>query len=349
LIKVVLNGLSGPVQVKGQSYNEVMPAHGTFLSDSQVAEVLTYVKSNFINIPEIVTPAEVSAVRKKLAEQAADTTPFKSSLFTQVNSFTNGVEGPAVDRDGNVYAVNFDHDGTMGKMTPDGKASLFIELPKGSIGNGTRFDSHGNMFIADYTRHNIIKVDMVTKQQRIFAHEEGMSQPNDIALDNKDRIYASDPNWKAGTGKIWRIDKDGKVTLLDTMGTVNGIDVSPDNRTLYVNENRKIWAYDLSSTGKISRKRLVIEFTDFGVDGLRCDIKGNIYQARYGKGTVVKISPDGKILQEITLHGKRPTNVAFGGRDGKTLYVTLQDQGNLEKVRVDDPGREWQMSQEQKL
>ena len=94
---------------------------------------------------------------------------------------------------------------------------------------------------------------------------------------------------------------------------------------------------------------LVIEFTDFGLAGLRCDVKGNIYQARFGKGTIVKISPDGRILKEITLLGKRPTNVAFGGPDGRTMYVTLQDQGNLEKFRVDDPGREWKMSQEQKL
>ncbi len=281
--------------------------------------------------------------------QTADTTSlFKSSLFTPVKSFTTGVEGPAVDKDGNIYAVNFDHDGTIGKMTPDGKTSIFIELPKGSIGNGIRFDSHGNMLIADYTGHNIIKVDMATKQQSVFAHEDGMSQPNDIAIDNKDRLYASDPNWKAGTGKIWRIDTDGKVTLLDTMATVNGIDVSPDNHTLYVNEKRKIWAYDLSSKGKISHKRLVIEFTDFGMDGLRCDIKGNIYQARFGKGTVAKVSPDGKILQEITLTGKRPTNVCFGGPDGKTMYITLQDQGNLETFRVDEAGREWKMSKEQK-
>jgi sugar lactone lactonase YvrE len=189
---------------------------------------------------------------------------------------------------------------------------------------------------------------MATKQQSVFAHEDGMSQPNDIAIDNKDRLYASDPNWKAGTGKIWRIDTDGKVTLLDTMATVNGIDVSPDNHTLYVNEKRKIWAYRLSSKGKISNKRLVIEFTDFGMDGLRCDIKGNIYQARFGKGTVAKVSPDGKILEEIILTGKRPTNVALGGTDGRTMYITLQDQGNLETFRVDDPGREWKMSKEQK-
>jgi mono/diheme cytochrome c family protein len=64
LIRVVLNGLSGPVQVKGLSYNEVMPAHGATLSDDQVAEVLTYIKTNFLNIPDMVTPAEVNAVRK---------------------------------------------------------------------------------------------------------------------------------------------------------------------------------------------------------------------------------------------------------------------------------------------
>ncbi|MDP9076445.1 MAG: SMP-30/gluconolactonase/LRE family protein [Bacteroidota bacterium] len=295
----------------------------------------------------LLLPAMFIAINSNA--QSADTAAlFKSALFTPIKSSTIGVEGPAVDKFGNVYSVNFDHDGTIGKVTPDGKASIFIELPKGSVGNGIRFDSHGNMLIADYTGHNIIKVNMATKQQSVFAHEDGMSQPNDIAIDNKDRLYASDPNWKAGTGKIWRIDTDGKVTLLDTMATVNGIDVSPDNHTLYVNEKRKIWAYDLSSKGTISHKRLVIEFTDFGMDGLRCDMKGNIYQARFGKGTIAKVSPDGKIIREITLIGKRPTNVAFGGPDGKTMYVTLQDQGNLETFRVDEPGREWKMAKKQK-
>ncbi|HJP62635.1 MAG TPA: c-type cytochrome, partial [Mucilaginibacter sp.] len=64
LISVILNGLKGPVKVKGLPYNEVMPGHGSFLSDAQIAEVLTYIKSNFNNLPEIVTPAEVAAVRK---------------------------------------------------------------------------------------------------------------------------------------------------------------------------------------------------------------------------------------------------------------------------------------------
>ena len=271
---------------------------------------------------------------------------FKSSVFTPVNGFTSGVEGPAVDKSGTVYAVNFGKQGTIGQITPTGEASVFIELPEGSIGNGIRFNKKGDMFIADYPKHNILKVVAGTKNLSVFANEPRMNQPNDIAIDGKDRLYASDPSWKNNTGNIWRIDADGKVTLLEeNMGTTNGIEVSPDDKTLYVNESnqRKVWAYDLTPDGKVSNKRLLIEFPDFGMDGMRCDADGNLYIARFGKGTVAKVAPNGKVVQEVQLVGKRPTNICFGGKDGRTAYVTLQDQGNLESFRVDKPGREWAM------
>ena len=53
----------------------------------------------------------------------------------------------------------------------------------------------------------------------------------------------------------------------------------------------------------MSNKRVLIAFTDFGMDGMRCDINGNLYIARFGKGTVVKVSPEGKIIKEVTLTG----------------------------------------------
>jgi gluconolactonase len=271
---------------------------------------------------------------------------FKSAVFTPVNGFTSGVEGPAVDKSGTVYAVNFAKQGTIGQITPTGEASVFIELPEGSIGNGIRFNQKGDMFIADYPKHNILKVAAGTKTLSVYANEPRMNQPNDIAIDSKDRLYASDPSWKNNTGNLWRIDTDGKVTLLEeNMGTSNGVEVSPDDKVLYVNESnqRKVWAYDLAADGKVSNKRLLIEFPDFGMDGMRCDADGNLYIARFGKGTVAKVAPTGKVVQEIQLVGKRPTNICFGGKDGRTAYVTLQDQGNLETFRVDKPGREWAM------
>ena len=268
---------------------------------------------------------------------------YKSVVLTTPNLFTSGIEGPAVDRTGIIYAVNFDHQGTIGQVTPNGISSLFIELPEGSIGNGIRFDSDGNMLIADYTKHNILKVDMTTKEISVLAHEPEMTQPNDIAIDEKDRIYASDPNFRLKKGRIWRIENN-KVFLLDSMqGATNGIEVSPDDKILYVNASPKVWAYDLSEKGEVKNKRLLIEFPDFVMDGMRCDVNGNLYIARFGKGTVVKVSPSGNILEEVQLTGKRPTNVAFGGEDGCTVYVTLQDMGNIESFRVDAPGREWKM------
>lgn len=283
--------------------------------------------------------------------QASDTTQteeketlYQSKVFTEPGGFPSGIEGPAVDVNGTLYAVNYEKPGTIGQVTPEGEASLFVTLPEGSIGNGIRFNSKGEMLIADYTNHNVLKVDMNTKEITVFAHNDQMNQPNDIAITDNDILFASDPDWKNSAGQLWRINTDGSFTLLeDNMGTTNGVEVSPDNKTLYVNESvqRNVWAYDLSPEGDISNKRLLIKFDDYGMDGMRTDIEGNLYITRHGKGTVVKVSPQGEILQEIALTGKTPSNIAFGGEDGRTAFITLQDNGNIESFRVEHPGREF--------
>lgn len=274
--------------------------------------------------------------------------PYVSRVLTPPGGFTAGIEGPAVDRAGNLYAVSYQRQHTIGRVTPSGETSLFLELPEGSTGNGIRFDSAHRMLIADYTGHNILRVDMETKVLEIIAHEPAFHQPNDICICASDILFASDPDWQASAGQIWRVDIDGTVTLLeDGMGTTNGIEVSPDESTLYVNESvqRNVWAYDLSATGEISNKRLLIRFPDFGMDGMRCDVDGNLYVTRHGKGTVAKVSPAGDVLLEVGLKGKMCTNLAFGGDDGCTCYVTLADEGNVEVFRTERPGRAWRMFQ----
>ena len=127
------------------------------------------------------------------------------------------------------------------------------------------------------------------------------------------------------------------------MGTTNGIEVSPDNKRLYVNESvqRNVWVYRIKGNGKLRNKKLLIEFADHGMDGMRCDSQGNLYIARYGKGVVAIVSPEGKLIREVKLIGEKPTNIAFGGPDGKTVYVTMQDKGNVEYFRTDTAGEEW--------
>lgn len=265
--------------------------------------------------------------------------------------FTQGIEGPAVDDAGVLYAVNHQQQGTIGKVTAQGKAETLLTLKNGSIGNGIRFDKQGNMYIADYVNHNVLKVTKAALAQggdlsqsvTVFAHDNRMDQPNDLASMDNGILFASDPNWQAGSGKLWRVNTNGAATLLEAdMGTTNGIEVSPDNKTLYVNESvqRKVWRYELDEQGNISNKQLFISFTDFGLDGMRTDNQGNLYIARYGAGVVAVVSPQGKLIKEIKLKGKHPTNVAFGGEEGKRLFITMQKRGAIEMAEVEFAGRD---------
>ncbi len=260
------------------------------------------------------------------------------------HTFTEGIEGPATDREGNIYAVNYQRQGTIGKITPAGEHSVYAVLPGTSVGNGIRFGQKGEMYVADYVNHNIFKITRKGKKVKLFAHEPAMNQPNDLALSPvSDYVYASDPNWQASTGKLWLIKPNGKVILLaENTGTTNGIEISPDGRILYVGESaqRKLWKYDIRQDGTLTNKQLFYSFHDYGMDGMRCDKKGNLYLTRYGKGTIVILSPEGSLLEEIPLKGKKPSNLTFGGKDRKRCYVTLADRGCFEYFDTDFPSRE---------
>jgi len=252
-------------------------------------------------------------------------------------SFPKGIEGPAIDKNGNLFAVNFKERGTIGVVTPNGEASVYVTRPTGSVGNGIRFDKKGFMYIADYTMHNILRIDPSTKEISVFAHNSSMNQPNDLAISPKTEfLYASDPNWKDSTGNLWLINREGKTILLEgNIGTTNGVEVSPDGKKLYVNESiqRKVWSYDIKKDGTVENKKLLISFPDFGMDGMRCDSEGNIYITRHGKGTIVIVSPNGVILREILLKGKLCSNIVLS-KDEKKAYVTMADRGCFEVVSL---------------
>lgn len=253
---------------------------------------------------------------------------YKASDFTAEKLFTSDIEGPRMDKQGNLFVVNFQKNGTIGLVHPDGKAELYVTLPEGSTANAIQFDKKGNLLLADFSGHNILKVDKKSKTVSVFAHNDRFNQPNDICINKKGQIFASDPNWKESTGQLWRIDADGKTFLLaDKMGTTNGIELSPDEKILYVNESiqKVVWAFDVDASGNISNKRKFFEVPDFGFDGMKCDREGNLYITRWGKGVVAIVSPQGKLLREVIMKGKNTSNITFGGKDGKTCYVTFSE------------------------
>ncbi len=270
---------------------------------------------------------------------------WKSRQYTPDDSFTSGIEGPSCAETGVLYACNFTKQGTIGRVTNQ-EASVFLELPQPSIGNGMVFDTDGNMYVADYVGHNVYKVEMQTKKLSIHTHEPHMNQPNDLAILSNGIIFASDPKWSDSTGQLWRIATSGKTTLLETnMGTTNGLEVSPDEKRLYVNETvqQRIWKYDVDAKGNISNKKLFYQFNEFLLDGMRCDVNGNLFVTRYEGSSITILSSKGEHIRDVALLGANCTNIAFGGEDGCTCFVTVADKGHIEMFRTEAPGRSWKL------
>ncbi len=281
---------------------------------------------------------------------AAEEPLFVSKRMTPPGEYTSGIEGPAVDASGNLYVVNFQQSGTIGKLVAGASQSqLFTSLPSGSIGNGIRLDRQGRMYVADFKKHNVWVIEPGETTPKIYFHSDRFNQPNDLAIAADGTLYASDPKFAAPAGgQIWRIirgaDGRGQGEIMSStrrLGVTNGLDISPDGNTLYVSESnsRQIWAYRLDGN-KLLDPRLVKTFADFEVDGLRTDVDGRIYLARLSAGKIVIIGADGSLQREVAVSGKQPTNLTFGGPDGRTVFVTQKEGRFIEAFRADRPGRE---------
>ncbi|MGF9764507.1 SMP-30/gluconolactonase/LRE family protein [Microvirga sp. 0TCS3.31] len=273
---------------------------------------------------------------------------YKSQRLTPSGEYTKGIEGPAVDRRGNLYVVNLHRQGTIGILRSGmSRSELFATLPKGSVGNGIRIDAQGRMYVADYRKHTIYLIER-DQEPRIYFRSSHFTQPNDLALSPAGVLFASDPDFTKRTGRIWMIkplQNGGVGASLFTprrMGVTNGIDVSPDGTTLYVSESdtRQVWAYRIDND-MLNEPRLVWSFADGELDGLRTDIDGKIYVARPGSGRVAILEPSGSLVREVRTTGRNPTNLTFGGVRGTSAFVTQADGRYIEVFEVDRPGREF--------
>ncbi len=203
-------------------------------------------------------------------------------------------------------------------------------------------------------RRRIVRTDLKTGEVIVLTERyQGVryNSPNDVVVDGRGRIYFTDPCYgdrslmEMEIEGVYRIDADGSVTRILQQPAIqrpNGIAITPDDKTLYLVDsnpnaggNRKIWAFNLQSDGSASNQRLIYDFAPGrGGDGMRLDLEGNLWvaaginRARHeGETTdqpagIYVISPEGTLLGCIPVPEDLVTNLAFGGRDKKTLYVT---------------------------
>ncbi len=285
-------------------------------------------------------------------------------------SFT---EGPAVDDQGNVYFSDIEGNRIM-KLTPEGVKSVF-RADSGRT-NGNTFDREGRLLHCEGAengpggRRRVARSNLKTGEYEVLTERyEGQryNSPNDICVDGQGRIYFTDPRYAPDRSDlemkvegVYRIDTNGTVTRLlqqPQIGRPNGIAVTQDAKTMYlidsnpiIGGNRRIWGYDLDARGNPSNQRLVYDFAPGrGGDGMRLDIEGNLYVAagiHVPRGPhettdvppgVYIITPKGELKARIPIPEDVITNVAFGGPDGRTLYITAGK--TLFTTRAATPGQ----------
>ncbi|KAI9329688.1 hypothetical protein DFJ73DRAFT_860356 [Zopfochytrium polystomum] len=331
--------------------------------------------------------ADAAAAANPMALQA---TPVLSATTTGFGTF---IEGAATDLMGNLFAVNFGTNtalATLGLVCPSaGTAELFLsQTPMAdSAYNGLRFTANGQVaYIADKGAKRLLKINPfltaisnaaggavpAPTPQVVCANANFLAGvPNDLAITTAgNHIYLSGQNYTPNTttvdGEIWLCDPaTSATTRLAQMGRTNGIELSPDNKVLYVSEafnvnnnvvSNVIWKYDRDpATGMIANKQLFANFSvvpndspAVDIDGMRTDTAGNLYVARNGGGSVAKFDPAGNLVARITTPGTMfPTNLEFGGIAGTTLFVVGrcgnspfgQGVGCVDKFENDTPGR----------
>jgi gluconolactonase len=277
-------------------------------------------------------------------------------------------EGPTVDRDGNLYFTELRFRRIF-KVDVKGELTVFRENSHGA--NGLLVDPQNRLIAcegaADGQSPRITRTDLRTGAIEVLADSYGgmpLRGTNDVTIDNKGRIFFTDPPAVA----VYRIDAPGQVARVVGAPDIqrpNGLQISPDDKTLYVIESgdppsgpRMIRAFDLAPDGTASKGRTFFDFPGRGGDGASVDMQGNLYvaaglnyqpppgalagarawpvEARKTKTGVYVISPAGKLLKFIPIPEDIISNTAFGGPDMKTLYVTSGK--TVFKVRTDIPG-----------
>lgn len=294
-----------------------------------------------------------------------------------ISKFGASIEGASVNPAGNMFAVYF---GTtealhlLGQFYPVSKL-FHRDVNEASRFAGIRFLNAETAFSADAFNHRVVKLtydreNVVTTSGEDYCSDPAMLQPNDIALSTTGTIYISgftrlgcDTN--ATEGDIWSCLPDGTAKRLEVLGRTNGIELSPDERFLYVTEtndracatyNSKIWRYETNiAQGTIHSKTLFADFEQldnsgrFVLDGMRSDILGNLFVARYYGQHVAILSPEGKLIGKIALSFPHPSNCEFGGPNGTTLFIVgecaEEGKGCVDQIELIAPGNAWSRMQ----
>jgi len=257
-------------------------------------------------------------------------------------------EGPLWHPDGFYYFVDV-RSSVLYRIVP-GRAPEVVREKTGG-GNGTTFDLQGRLVICEGDNRRVARMAADGRAVEVLVDRfEGkrLNRPNDVVCKSDGSIYFTDPGLRVPLAErelayagVYRVMPDGVISLVADFEYPNGLAFSPDERRLYVANTR--WAQyihvlDLDPSGKMIRRRIFADMssdeTDGVPDGMKVDVDGRVYCT--GPGGTWVFAPDGARLGIIRTP-EVPANLAFGGADLRTLFLTART--SVYTLRVKVPGQ----------
>ena len=313
------------------------------------------------------------ATSAALLSTAATATPPNDSL----RILTTGLqfpEGPIALDDGSVLCVEIAR-GTLTRIQPDGTKDIVAKLGGGPNGaaigpdgacyvandGGLTFSNKDGKFLptgvpTDFAGGSVQRVDLRSGAVRtLYTHVDGhrLNGPNDIVFDRFGGFWFTDtgkiyPRTQDRGGVYWAKPDGTEIReMVFPLTTPNGIALSPDRQTLYVvlTATRQIVSFRITGPGQLAQKdgradmKVVASLGGtFFFDSMCMQADGTLVVAAGFPGQILQIAPDGTVLNRTTLPDLTVTNVAFGGHDMRTLYVTLSQTGRIAVLPWSSPG-----------
>ena len=256
------------------------------------------------------------------------------------------LEGPSFDRQGNLYCVDIPW-GRVFRVDPAGTFTLIAEYD--GEPNGLKIHRDGRIFIADY-KHGILVLDPDSGAVTPFLERvrlERLKAVNDLVFASNGDLYFTDQGLTGlhdPTGRVFRVRAGGQIDcLLDNIPSPNGLVLDPSETILYVAVTRAnaIWRVPLMRDGSVAKVGIYIQLSGgAGPDGLAMDEAGNLAIAHPGMGVVWLMSAHGEPMLRIqSCAGHHTTNIAYGGADRRTLFITESATGTILKAAMPIAGR----------
>ena len=257
------------------------------------------------------------------------------------------LEGPCFDRMGRLYVTDIPY-GRVFRVSPEGEWDQVAEYD--GWPNGLKIHKDGRIFIACYKR-GIVILDPESGTVTPFletAGSEGFKGVNDLTFAANGDLYFTDQGQTGlqdATGRVYRLRTSGELTcLVGTVPSPNGIVIDTGMTSLYVAVTRaqQIWRVPLGASGIVAKVGVFAQLHGGmgGPDGIALDAEGCLIVAHTGFGSIWRLSPVAEPLLRVTSSaGFSTTNVAYGGPESRTLYITESQTGSILQAKMPAPGQ----------